>query len=86
VGGAGSPSNTMLLGPRPTSVPSGILIYETVWPQYTRVTDDRETTSHDSSRTLHCNGRLKIASHLDTFIAKIIFAYFCSQHFPRTDE
>jgi len=40
VGGAGSPPNTMSLGPRPTSVPSGILIHETVWPQYTRVTDD----------------------------------------------
>jgi len=26
VGGAASPSNTMSLGPRPTSVPSGILI------------------------------------------------------------
>ena len=29
--------------PRPTSVPSGILIHETVWPQYMRVTDDRQT-------------------------------------------
>jgi len=27
VGGAGSPSNTMSPGPRPTSVPSGILIH-----------------------------------------------------------
>jgi len=27
-GGAGSPSNTMWLGPRPISVPSGILIIE----------------------------------------------------------
>jgi len=31
--GAGSPSNTMWSGPRPTSVPSGILIHATVWPQ-----------------------------------------------------
>jgi len=45
VGGAGSPSNTMSLGPRPTSVPSGILIHETVWPQYMRVTDDRRQTT-----------------------------------------
>ena len=67
VGRAGSPSNTMSLnGPRPTSVPSGIQIHETVWQQYTRVTDDRrqttddrQTTSHDNNRTLHCNGRLK---------------------------
>ena len=33
--GAGSPSNIISLGPRPTSVPSGILIHPTVWPQYT---------------------------------------------------
>ena len=31
MGGAGCPSNTM-------SVPSGILIHPTVWPQYTNVT------------------------------------------------
>jgi len=31
--GAGSPSNTMWPGPRPTSVPSDILIHPTVWPQ-----------------------------------------------------
>jgi len=66
VGGAGFPYNIMSLGPRPTSVPSGILIHETVWPQCTRVTDDRQqttddrqTTYHDNSGTLHCNGRLK---------------------------
>ena len=32
-GGAGSPSNTMSPGPRPTSIPSGILIHPAVWPQ-----------------------------------------------------
>jgi len=32
---AGSPSNTMSPGPRPTSVPSGILIHQAVWPQET---------------------------------------------------
>jgi len=37
--GAGSLSNTMWPGPRPTSIPSGILIHPTVWPQYTNVTD-----------------------------------------------
>jgi len=31
--GAGSPSNTMSSRPRPTSVPSGILIHAAVWPQ-----------------------------------------------------
>jgi len=30
---AGSPSNTMWPGSRPTSLPSGILIHPTVWPQ-----------------------------------------------------
>jgi len=61
VGGAASPCNTMSLGPRPTSVPSGILIHETVWPQYTRYRrqTDRQMTSQDNSQTLHCNSRLK---------------------------
>jgi len=30
-GGAGSPSNTMWPGPRPTSAPNGILIHPAVW-------------------------------------------------------
>jgi len=37
--GAGPPSKTMWPGPRPTFVPSFILIHPTVWPQYTNVTD-----------------------------------------------
>jgi len=39
------PCNTMWPGPRPTSMPSFILIHSTVWPQYTNVTDrqDRQT-------------------------------------------
>jgi len=36
-GGAGSPSNTIWPGTRPTRVPSFILIRPTVWPQYTNV-------------------------------------------------
>jgi len=35
VGELGPLSNTMSPGPRPTSVPSGILIHPTIWPQYT---------------------------------------------------
>jgi len=35
-GRTGSPSNTTSPGPRPTSVPSGILIHPAVWPQRTR--------------------------------------------------
>jgi len=32
-GRAGSPSNTKSPGPRPTSIPSGILIHPATWPQ-----------------------------------------------------
>jgi len=35
----GSPPNTMWPGPRPTCMPSFILIRPTVWPQCTNVTD-----------------------------------------------
>jgi len=38
-GAAVSPSSTMWLGPRPTSIPSDILIHPTVLPQFTNVTD-----------------------------------------------
>ena len=34
-GEAGSPSNTKLHGPRPTSIPSGIFVHPAVWPQWT---------------------------------------------------
>ena len=37
--GRTSPSDTMSRGPRPTSVPSGILSHPVIWPQYTNVTD-----------------------------------------------
>jgi len=54
--GAGSPSNTVWPGPRPTSMPSFIWIHPTVWPQYTNVTDrqiDRQTlqTVHERKRS-----------------------------------
>ena len=45
-GEAVSPSSTMWPEPMPTSVPSGILVYRSVWPQYTNVTD-RETDRQD---------------------------------------
>ena len=41
--GAGFPPNTMSIGPRPTSVSSGVLIRPTVWPQYINVTDIQDT-------------------------------------------
>jgi len=57
VGGAVSLSNIMWTGPRPTSVPIGVLIHPTVWPQYTNVAD-RETGQRSRSigRTVTCNG------------------------------
>jgi len=42
--GAGSPSNTMWPWPRPTCMPSFILIRPTVWPQCTNVTDRQDRT------------------------------------------
>jgi len=39
VQGSWSPSNTVSSGLRPTSMPVGILIHPTVWPQYTNITD-----------------------------------------------
>jgi len=33
LGGAATPSNTTSPGPRPTSMPSGILVYPAAWPQ-----------------------------------------------------
>ena len=41
----GSPSNTMWPGPRPTCMPSFILIRPAVWPQRTNVTDRQWTDS-----------------------------------------
>jgi len=41
------PSNTLWSGPRPASVPSGILIHPTVWPQCTNVTDRQDRTGQD---------------------------------------
>jgi len=51
--GGGLPSNTMWPGPRPTCMASFILIYPTVWLEYTNVTDrtDRQTDSHTDRHT-----------------------------------
>ena len=51
-GGAGSPSNTMWPGPRPTSTPSGILIYPTISPQYTNITDRQDRTGQSNECSL----------------------------------
>ena len=44
-GGAGTPSNTKSPGPRPTTIPSGVVIHPAVWPQYTNVTDRTDNGS-----------------------------------------
>ena len=49
--GAGSPSNTMWPGPRPTCKPSFILSRPTVWPQYANVTDRRGQTGKTGRRS-----------------------------------
>ena len=61
-GKTGSPSNTMSPRPRPTSVPSGILIRPTVWLQYTNVThkQDRQTGHRSDRANLFANARPKI--------------------------
>jgi len=46
-GVAGSPSNAIRPEPRPTSMPSVILIHPTIWPQYTNVTDRTTQTRQD---------------------------------------
>jgi len=62
-GGAGSPSNTVWRGPRPTFTPSFILIHLTVWPQYTNVTDREDRRDRTAARLHRANrfrnGRLK---------------------------
>ena len=64
LGNAGSPANTMWPGPRPTCVPSVILIHPTVWPQFINVTDratDRQTDREVRQDRANCftNGRPK---------------------------
>jgi len=52
-GGAGSPSNTMLPGPRSTSIPN-ILIHPSVWPLYIPNVTDRQAerqTGQDRQRS-----------------------------------
>jgi len=82
MGGDGSTSNTMSPGQRPASIPSGILIHPTVWPQYTNVTDRQDRTEQRSrriGRTITCNGRPKTGLQIwlayGKVIGKIIIAH-----------
>ena len=49
-GAPGFPFNTVSLGLRPTSLPSGILIHPAIWPQYTNVTDRTDRTRQNTTR------------------------------------
>jgi len=44
--GAGSPSDTMWPGPRPTCMSSFIFIHPTVWPEYANVTEGTDRTDN----------------------------------------
>jgi len=46
--GAGSPFNTVWPGPRHTFIPSGILIHQAAWPQYTSLRDRQDRQWSDS--------------------------------------
>ena len=50
--GAGSPSSTMWPGPRPTCVPSFILIHPAVWPVATIHQRHRQTGQRDRQRSV----------------------------------
>jgi len=43
--------------PRPTSAPSCILNHRTIWPQYTIVTEDRQTDKQTDRQRSDCIGR-----------------------------
>ena len=50
--GAGSPSNTMWLGPRPTCVPCFIWMHLTFWSHYTNVTEGTDRTDGTVTQTV----------------------------------
>ena len=65
-GRAGSPSNTMWPGQRPTCVPSFILIRPTVWPQCTNVTDRQDRTDRKRSDSIGRTVLQTVAQKRDT--------------------
>ena len=74
--GAGSLANTMWPGPRPTCMPSFILIHINVWPQYTNVTD--RTDRQDST------GRTDLQMVAQKFewgiVDKLVVVYSCTSY------
>ena len=66
-------SNTMWPGPRPTCMPSFILIHPTVWPQYTNVTDrqtDRTGRQDRRGQRSDSIGRTVLQTVAQTLILK----------------
>jgi len=63
--GAGSPSNTMSLGPRPTSLLSGTLILPAVWPQQIWAENWGRTVPHLTQRGHGRGLYLRAKFHLD---------------------
>jgi len=75
-GRAASPSNIMWPGTRPTCMPSFILIYPTVWPRSTNVTDrtdrqDRQRSDSIGRTVLQTVARKRNAVENVTLLAKI---------------
>ena len=80
-GAAGSASNTMSPGPRPNSVPSGILIHPTVWTQYTNITDrqDKGDVSYRRTAGILVTVVQKLQGKAAIY-AKVSRELFCVQH------
>jgi len=78
-GEVGSPSNTMWPGPRPTSMPSFIVIHPTVWLQYTNVTDRTGQWSDSIGQTLSQT----VAQKLPPPTSIYQLDYSCSYHFKQ---
>jgi len=77
--GAGAPSNKMWPGPRPTCIPSFILIHPTVWPQYT--VTDRHRTARRHRPNRFTNGRPKrLHRHRTCLIVFTRWRQFARRH------
>ena len=74
-GTAGSPSNTKLPGPRPTSIPSGILICPTVWPQYTNVTDGQTNRTGQQSDSIGQTLLQTVTQKLEVSLVALFFLF-----------
>ena len=74
VGGAGSLSNTLSLGPRPTSVPSSILIQPTVWPHYTNVTDRQTGQDRTDRQQSDSIGRTALQTVTQKYFVILVFS------------